>query len=137
MQQVSHLPDMHNIKVVLLTTTEISCMGAHTVYLWDWSLITGSVCVCVGGGGGYKMGTFCVPPAQDRGKTVCAFTFKEWELFAHPRFNMAKTSSYHVKTTPKLFVPPLSIAKTFSAPSLFVGVKLHMPPSRCVAPHPP
>ena len=51
---------------------------------------------------------------------------------------MAKTSSYCVKTTPKLFVlppppPPFSMAKTFSPP-LFVGVKLHMPPSRFVAP---
>ena len=30
---------------------------------------------------------------------------------------MAKTSSYHLKTPPKLFVPP----------PLFVGVKLHVP----------
>ena len=120
MQQVSHLPDIHNIKVVLLTTTETSCMhGAHTVYLWDWSLITGR------GGGATKWDFFAPHPPQDRGKTVCALTFKEWELFAHPPpFNMAKTPSYHVKTTPKLFVPPFSIAKTSSAPSLFVGVKL-------------
>ena len=41
---------------------------------------------------------------------------------------MAKTLSYHVKTTPKHFVTPFSIAKTFPAPPpLFVGVKLDIP----------
>ena len=33
-------------------------------------------------------------------------------------------------------MPPFSIAKTFSGPPLFVGVKVHMPPSRFVAPLP-
>ena len=51
-----------------------------------------------------------------QGKTFRAPPFKEWKYFAAP-FNMAKTSSYHVKTTPKLFPPPL-----------FIGVKLHMRP---------
>ena len=41
--------------------------------------------------------TFSCPPPPP---------FKEWKLFVPP-FNMAKTSSYCVKTTPKLFVPPL------------------------------
>ena len=49
--------------------------------------------------------------------------FKEWKLFAPPPlFNMAKPSSYSVKTTstPKLFVPPpFSMSKTFFAPPLF------------------
>ena len=40
---------------------------------------------------------------------------------------MAKTSIYSIKTTPKLSVPPFSVAKTFPPP-LFVGVKLHVPP---------
>ena len=47
------------------------------------------------------------------------------ESFAHP-FIMAKTLSYYVKTTPKLFLPPpplYSMAKTFSAkpPPLFLS----------------
>ena len=48
---------------------------------------------------------------------------------------MAKISSYHVKTTQKLVAPPpLAWLKLIPPPPLFVGVKLHMPPSRCVAP---
>ena len=43
------------------------------------------------------------------------------ENFLHPSFNMAKTSSHRVKTTPKVVVPlpppPFSMAKTVSAPS--------------------
>ena len=51
--------------------------------------------------------TFCAPPPSRQGKTFCAPPpFKEWKLFVPP-YNMAKTSSYHVKTTPKPFVPPL------------------------------
>ena len=54
-----------------------------------------------------------------------------------PHYNMAKTSSYRRKITPKLVVPPpFSMAKTFSAP-FFVRVKLHVPPSRFVAAPPP
>ena len=76
-----------------------------------------------GEGGGYKMGKSRVrnflrppPPPSRQGKTFCAPPFKDWKLFAPP-YNMAKTSSYYVKTTPKLFVPPpFSMAKTFSAP---------------------
>ena len=79
----------------------------------------------------------CIPSRQ--GKTFRAPPpFKEWKL-PPPPFNMGKTSRYSLKTTPKLVVPPsFSMAKTFSAPHLFVGVKLHMPlPSRFVAPPPP
>ena len=49
--------------------------------------------------------TFYAPPPQDRVKLV-APPFKDWKFFVPP-YNMAKTSSYYVKTTPKLFVPPL------------------------------
>ena len=51
---------------------------------------------------------------------------------------MAKTSSYHLKSTPKLVVPPPSERlKLFPPPPLFIGVKLHVPPpSRFVAPPP-
>ena len=52
--------------------------------------------------------TFC-PSRQ--GKTFRAPPFKELERFAPSPFDMAKTSSYHVNTTPKLVVPPLSMAK--------------------------
>ena len=46
---------------------------------------------------------------ENRGsETFCAPPFKDWKLLAPP-YNMAKTSSYRVKTTPKLFVPPLQI----------------------------
>ena len=45
-----------------------------------------------------------------------------------PPYNMAKTSSYRVKSTPKPFVPPLQNGSNFPPPPLFVGVKLHVPP---------
>ena len=69
------------------------------------------------------------PPPQDRVKLFAPPPpFKEWKLFASP-YNMAKTSSYRVKTTPKLFAPPPSAwLKLFPPPPLFVGVKLHVPP---------
>ena len=59
---------------------------------------------------------------QDRVK-LFVLPFKEWKLFTPPPpiFNMVKTSSYRIKTIPKLAVP-------FRPPPLFVGVKLHMPP---------
>ena len=63
-----------------------------------------------GEGGSYKMGKSraqnCLPPPLSRqGKPFCCPPFKRGELFA-PLISMAKTSSYHVKTTSKLFVPP-------------------------------
>ena len=60
-------------------------------------------------------------PPQDRVK-LFAPPLLNIGNFWSPPFNMAKTSSYYIKTTPKLFVPPFSMARTFS-----VGVKLHMP----------
>ena len=53
---------------------------------------------------------------------------------------MAKTSSYRVKTIPKLFVPPFSMAKTFSAPPppfCRGETSRAPPPSHFVAPPPP
>ena len=48
---------------------------------------------------------------------------------------MAKTSSYRVKSTPKLVVPPpFRMAKTFSAPPFRRGKTSRAPPSRFVAP---
>ena len=96
--------------------------------------------------GGYKMGkswiwNFSRPPPSRQGKTFCAPSFKEWKLFVPLPFNMAKTSTYRVKPTPKLFVPPPSLAwlKLFPPPTLYIGVKTSHapPPSRFVAPPPP
>ena len=74
-----------------------------------------------GGGGATKCEnrgseTFCAHPPLKQGKTFRAPPpFKEWKLYTPP-YNMAKTSSYRVHTTPTLFVPPFRMAKTFSAP---------------------
>ena len=65
--------------------------------------------------------TFCEPPPPP-----------PQDFYFVTPFNMAKTSRYRIKTTPKLFVPP--------PPPLFVGIKLHIPSppmSRFVAPPPP
>ena len=78
------------------------------------------------GGGGYKMGKSLVqnflhpPPPQDRVKLFAPTLLKSGN-FSRPPYNMAKTSSYRVKTTPKLFVPPFSMVKTFSAPPFSSG----------------
>ena len=45
-----------------------------------------------------------------------------------PPYNMAKTLSYRVKTTSKLFVAPFSMAKTFSAPPFCRGKTSRAPP---------
>ena len=71
----------------------------------DWSLITGR------GLQNEKI----APPSQDRVKLFAPPPLKSGNCL-HPPFNMTKTSSYHVKTTPKLVVSPFSRAKTFSAP---------------------
>ena len=64
-----------------------------------------------------------------RGKTFRAPPFKEWKLFTHP-YNMAKTSSYRIKTTPKLFVlsPPFSMTKKTSPPPPFRSGKTSRAP---------
>ena len=109
----------------------------------DWSLITrrgrGE------GGEGYKMGKSLVPKLftpplpQDGVKLVVSPRLKSGNFLCHP-YNMAKTSSYVEKTTPKLFVPPpppFSMAKTFSALPFHRGKTSRAPPSRFVAPPPP
>ena len=96
-----------------------ACSGEYVMSskgLWDWPLIKGR-------GAATKWENrrseiFCAPPQDPLLKSG---------NFTRPPYNMAKTSSYSVKTTPKLFVPPFRMAKTFSSP-LFVGVKLHVPP---------
>ena len=69
----------------------------------DWSLITGR--------GGLQNGKIAgpklfAPPPQDRVKLFAPPLLKSGN-FSCPPYNMAKTSSYRVKSTPKLFVPPL------------------------------
>ena len=71
--------------------------------------------------------TFCATPSR-QGKTFRAPPLKSGNFTRPPPYNMAKTSSYRVKSTQKLFVPPPSEwLKLFLSP-LFVGVKLHVPP---------
>ena len=96
--------------------------------LRDWSLITGM-------GKSWVRNFLHPPPPQDRVKLFGPPLLKSGNFLRPPpppppHFNMAKTSSHSVKTTPKLVVPPFSMAKTFFAPPplLFIGVKLHMPP---------
>ena len=74
------------------------------------------------GEGGYKIGKIVgpklfAPPTPSRQGKLYARTppFKEWELFAPP-FNMAKTSSYHVNTTPKVLSSPLQHGQNPSPP---------------------
>ena len=100
----------------------------------DWSLITGR--------GGLQNGKIAgpklfAPPPQDRVKLFAPPLLKSGN-FSRPPYNMAKTSSYCVKTTLKLFVPPPSAWLKLFPPPFFVGVKLHVPPpSRFVAPPSP
>ena len=71
--------------------------------------------------------TFLRPPPR-QGKTYTPPTFKGWKPSVPPS-SMVKTSKTSVKTTSKLFVPPpFRMAKPFSAPPLFVGIKPHSPP---------
>ena len=94
--------------------------------------------VVITGRGGYKMEilrvrNFLRPPPPKTGLTFSRpqTPFRiEWKLFAPPPFNMAKTSSYRVKTkVPKTVCapPPFSMAKTFSAPSFRRGKTSHAP----------
>ena len=79
-----------------------------------------------GGGGGLQNGKsaslkhFAPPSPQDRVKLFTQPFLKGGISLGSP-FNMAKTSSYRVKTTPKhvLPPPPFSMAKTFSPPPPF------------------
>ena len=70
----------------------------------DWSLITGRGWLQNGEIFGSE--TFCAPPPQARVKLFAPPLLKRGN-FSRPPYNMAKTSSYRIKTTPKLFVPPL------------------------------
>ena len=99
--------------------SRISIPFISPTYIRDWLVINY-------GEGGYKMGKLRVrsilcTPSQDRGKLLCP-----------PPFNMAKTSSYHVKTIPNIVCPPpFSTAKTFSAPPLPRGKTSHAPLPFC------
>ena len=104
--------------------------------LRDWSLITRRA-------GGYKIRKSRVrnclhplPPSR-QGKTFWPPLLIRMETFcAPPPFNMAKTPSYCVKTTPKLGVllPPFSMAETFSTAFLRGKTSHASPRSRFVAP---
>ena len=82
------------------------------LFFRDWSLITGR--------GGLQNGKIAdpklfVPPPQDRVKLFTPPLLKSGN-FSCPPYNMAKTLSYRVKTTPTLFVPPLQHGYNFFRP---------------------
>ena len=75
------------------------------------------------------------PPPSRKGKTVCALPFKEWENLGPPLqygFKLPRTNHPNTFCAP----PPSARLKHFPTP-LFVGVKLHILPSRFVPPPPP
>ena len=76
------------------------------------------------------------PRPQDRVKMLTPPFLKSGN-FSCPPYNMAKTSSYCVKTTPKLCVPPFSMAKTVSAPPPFHRDKTSCAPPPFLYPPPP
>ena len=76
---------------------------------------------------------FRPPPPLRWGKKICTpHILKGWNCIT---FGMAKTSSFHRKTTPKLFMSPLHHDFNFSRPPPFHRGKTP-PPSRFVAPPP-
>ena len=83
------------------------CACVCVIVFRDWSLFTGR-------GGGLQNGKIAGPkhfatPPQDRVKLFAPPLLKSGNFSRCP-YNMAKTSSYRLKTTPKLFVPPLQHA---------------------------
>ena len=117
------------------TSASLGWASALSLGVRDWSLITGRE--------GYKMGKSQVQnllrpphPPQDRVKLFVPPLLKSGNFLCPPPYNMAKTSSYSVKTTPKPFVP-FSMAITFSAPPFRSGKTSRAPPSRFEAPPPP
>ena len=113
------------------TKTVLDDCGLSVIMQWrcacwlrDWSLITGR--------GGLQNGKIAGPkpfaPLSRQCKTFCAPPFNEWKLFASP-FNIAKTSSYHLKTTPKPFAPPHSQDRVkLLAPHLLMSENFLRPP---------
>ena len=94
---------MSKLVVFSKVTGEIGPGIGCTLKVRDWSLIMGR--------GGLQNGKIAgpklfAPPPQDRVKLFAPPLSKSGK-FLRPAYNMAKTSSYRVKTTPKLFVPPL------------------------------
>ena len=61
--------------------------------------------------------TFCAPPPQDRVKLFAPPLLKGGNLL-RPPISIAKTSSYRIKNTPKLFITPIQL-KLFPLPPLF------------------
>ena len=85
----------------------------NNLHVYYWTIVSKGLVINYGevGGGATKWGnrgseTFCAPPLSGHGKTFRAPLLKSGN-FSRPPYNIAKTSSYHVKTIPKLVVPPL------------------------------
>ena len=92
--------------------------------LRDWSLITGR--------GGLQNGKIAgpklfAPPLQDRVKLFAPPLFKSGN-FSCPPYNMAQHFKLPRKSYPKTFCAPPSAWLKLFPPTLFVGVKLHVPP---------
>ena len=88
-------------------------------------MVSGMGLVINYGKGGYEVEN---RGSEDRVK-LFAPPFKGWKLFVPSPFHysMAKTSCYHVNTTPETFCGPrFSMDKTFPAP----------PPPRCIVTSP-
>ena len=104
------------------------------VTLWkahirDWSLITGR--------GATKWEnrrseTFLPPSRQ--GKNFRAPLLMNGNFLTPPPFNMAKTSSYRIKTTPKLVVPPIQHGYKLLRPPFNRGKTSHAPLPFCSPP---
>ena len=105
----------------------------------DWSLITGRGELQNGKIAGQKL----FVPLPSPPPPPLFFFLKSGHFLRPPPppFNVAKTSRYCIKTTPKLVVPPPPFSthglNFFRPPPLFfVGVKLHMPLPFCSPPPP-
>ena len=109
-------------------------LSSADIAIRDWSLIMGR--------GGLQNGKIAgpklfAPPPQDRVKLLAPPLLKSGNFSRPPPYNMAKTSSYCVKTTPKLFAPPLQHGLNFFRPPFRRGKTSRAPPSRFVAPPSP
>ena len=99
-----------NVDVSPYTTLLLTDIGLVTIIVRSVTAGKGLV-INYGEGGGLQNGKIAgpklfAPPPQDRVKLFAPPLLKSGK-FTRPPYNMAKTSSYRVKSTPKLFVPPL------------------------------
>ena len=99
-------PEDKDHQHLAVETQEVSILRSGCpLLLRDWSLITGRGGLQNGKIAGPKL--FAPPPPhQDRVELFAPPPPLKSGSFLRPPFNIAKTSSYCVKTTPNLFAPP-------------------------------